>query len=176
MSRWPHSPLHVFNSVGSYMVTGATLYKQHFFKTEQQLDLLQTSLFDLILKYNWRLEAWAIFPNHYHFIAQSPDNPTTLQRMLTHLHAHTARALNNLENTPGRKVWYQYWDTQLTFEKSYLSRLNYVMNNPVRHRVVQYADEYRWCSASWFRENAMPAHYKVVSSFKIDTVSVLDDF
>jgi putative transposase len=90
------------------MVTGATLYKDHFFKTEQHLDLLETSLFDLATKYQWRLEAWAIFPNHYHFIAQSPYDPSTLRKLITHFHAHTARHLNSLENTPGRKIWYQY--------------------------------------------------------------------
>ena len=176
MVQWPHSPVHIFNSTGSYMVTGATLQKQFLFNTSQQLDLLQRALFRLALQYDWRLEAWAIFPNHYHFIAQSPTDPSILQRMLTHLHAHTARELNQLEGISGRKVWYQYWETQLTFEKSYLARLNYVMNNPVKHKVVQTAQEYPWCSAGWFRHHATPAHHKVVSSFKIDSVKVMDDF
>ncbi len=176
MAQWSHAPLHLFNSAGSYFVTGSTLYKQLFFRTEKQLDLLQDSLFELILKYHWRLEAWAIFPNHYHFIAQSPSDPSNLRKLLTHLHAHTAKELNRLENTPGRRIWYQYWDTQLTFENSYLARLNYVMNNPVKHQIVAQAKDYRWCSASSFSQNAQPDYYKVVSSFKTDTVKILDDF
>jgi len=176
MTMWLHSPSHLFNAQGSYMVTAATLNKQHFFRNNPYLELLQTHLFQLASHYNWCLEAWAIFPNHYHFIAQSPSDPTTLRQLLTHLHANTARELNRLEQTPGRKVWYQYWDTQLTFEKSYLARLNYVINNPVRHKIVQNAEDYPWCSAKWFAQNATPTHYKTVSNFKTDTVQVIDDF
>lgn len=158
------------------MITGSTLYKQLLFKTDQQLDLLQTSLFELVLKYQWRLEAWAIFPNHYHLIVQSPTDPKTLRRFLTHLHANTARELNRLDHTPGRTVWYQYWDTHLTFKESYFPRLKYVMHNPVKHKIVTKAEDYEWCSVRWFEKNAPASHRKVVSSFKIDALNVMDDF
>jgi putative transposase len=104
MSQWPHSLSHIFNAATTYMVTAATLYKQHFFKDEEQLDYLQSSLLEICLKYNWRLEAWAIFSNHYHFIAQSPSDPTTLRKLISHLHTQTARQLNQQEHTPGRRI------------------------------------------------------------------------
>jgi len=53
-----------------------------------------------------------------------------------------------------------------------LARLNYVNQNPVRHGIVPVAENYKWCSASWFAENAPPAFAKAVKSFKIDHVSV----
>ncbi|MGZ3632738.1 MAG: hypothetical protein ACXWM7_00200 [Parachlamydiaceae bacterium] len=36
------------------------------------MDYLHSLLLELARKYGWNLEAWAIFSNHYHFIAQSP--------------------------------------------------------------------------------------------------------
>ena len=42
------------------------------------------------------------------------------------------------------------WDRELTFEKSYLARLNYVHHNPVHHKLVPVTGEYAWCSARWF--------------------------
>ena len=33
--------------------------------------------------------------------------------------------------------------------KSYLARLNYVHQNPVKHGLVRVANQYRWCSAAW---------------------------
>lgn len=166
----------MFNSKGTYMVTGGTSYKEHFFKTPELLDFLQSTLFELAGLYHWRLEAWAIFSNHYHFIAQSPDNPESLQKFIKHFHNNTSRELNKIEKKTGRKVWYQYWDTQLTFTNSYLARLNYVMNNPVKHQLVEDAEFYPWCSASWFAKNANVSHRKVVMSFKTDIVHVMDDF
>lgn len=176
MTNWHHSPTHIFNSLGSYIITGSTLHKAHFFHKPEYLNFLQNSIFDLALKYEWRLEAWAIFSNHYHFIAQSPSNPSSLQRFLTHLHASTARRINELDNFSGRKVWYQYWDTNLTFQKSYFARLAYVMNNPVKHKLVENAEDYLWCSAKWFRETAEISHRKTIFNFKIDSVKIHDDF
>ena len=107
---------------------------------------------------------------------QSPENPETLRKFITHLHATTARALNNLHNQPGRRIWYQYWDSQLSFQNSYYARLNYVMQNPVKHGVVDLAENYPWCSAHWFVKHANKSHQAVVQGYKIDSIKVLDDF
>ena len=64
----------------------------------------------------------------------------------------------------------------MTFEKSYLARLNYVHQNPVKHGLVPVATQYRWCSASWFERTAAPAQVRTVYRFKTDKVRVLDDF
>lgn len=176
MTRWPHAPCHLFNTTGTYMVIGATLHKEHFFKTSEQLDFLQAMLFNLAIKYHWSLEAWALFPNHYHFVAQSPNDPTTLRRFVTHLHASSARELNRTQKLPGRKVWYQFWDTQLTYQTSYYARLNYVIQNPVKHQLVNNAEQYPWCSANWFIRNATTSHRTIVLGFKTDAVNVYDDY
>jgi putative transposase len=96
--------------------------------------------------------------------------------MITHLHASSARKLNELHLTPGRKIWYQYWDTRITFQSSYLARLNYVMQNPVKHKIVHKADQYKWCSASWFEKNASKAYLETVTNLNTDGAQVLDDF
>lgn len=158
------------------MVTAGTLHKELLFQKPHELDNLQNTLFELSLKYGWRLEAWAIFPNHYHFIAHSPEDPTSLKKFITHLHASTARTLNQQHHKPGRKVWYQFWDTQLTYEKSYLARLNYVMQNPVRHGIVKRAEEYAWSSTRWFLEKTPLSRQQSIDRFKIDQLQVQDDF
>ncbi len=66
------------------MVTGSTLDKVSYFRESQELDLLHDLLLDLAEQYEWKLEAWAVFANHYHFIAQSPDNPTSLGKFIKH--------------------------------------------------------------------------------------------
>jgi len=71
--------------------------------------------------------------NHYHFVALIPEAPT-FRRLIRHLHTLTATEANRFDNSQGRKVWFQYWDTELTFEKSYLARLSYVHQNPVEAR------------------------------------------
>ena len=138
--------------------------------------MLQSVLMDLIERYHLGIRAWAIFPNHYHLILFTYSHSEPLKSFITHFHSLSARNLNAMTNNPGRKVWFQYRDTQLTYKNSYLARLNYVMQNPVRHKIVAYAEDYRWCSAKWFKDHAEPGHYKTVTSFKTENLSVPDDF
>ena len=173
---WPHAPLHRIGEHGVYMVTAGTLHKEHFFGSRSSLQTLHDMLLRLADQYEWRLEAWAVFSNHYHFVAQSPADPTSLRTFLTHLHADSARAINRLDDTPGRQVWFNYWDTQLTYERSYLARLNYVHQNAVRHGLVLVANQYPWCSAAWFERTATPAQVKTIYGFKTDRTRVVDEF
>ncbi|HEV2884687.1 MAG TPA: hypothetical protein VGW36_07500 [Pyrinomonadaceae bacterium] len=76
----------------------------------------------------------------------------------------------------GREVWYNFWDKKLTYERSYLARLNYVHQNPVKHGLVNVANQYAWCSASWFERTASPAAIKTIYRFKTDRLRIDDDY
>jgi len=173
---WPHAPLHRLGGKGTYLVTAGTLGKSHFFRDAELLDLLERELLAKAKAYQWQLEAWAVFSNHYHFVGQATEDSQTLKPFLAHLHSETAREANRREGTEGRQVWYNFWDTELTFEKSYLARLSYVHHNPVKHGLVPVANQYRWCSAAWFERTATAAQVKTVYSFKIDRIRLVDDF
>jgi putative transposase len=144
---WPHAPPHRLGQNGTYFVTGSTYQKVHHFRGRNRLAVLHRGLLKLAHQYGWSLEAWAVFSNHYHFVARSPQDAGTLRPMLKTLHTRLAGWVNKLDGTPQRQVWFQFRETLLTFEKSYLARLNYVHQNPVRHGLVQIASHYPWCSA-----------------------------
>jgi putative transposase len=176
MKDWPHAPVHRLNAEGVYMVTAATLHKDHWFAGPQRLSILEDSLLSLARKYSWQLEAWAVFSNHYHFVGRSNADSENLKKFLTHLHADTARALNQSEGRPGRQVWFNFWETKLTYERSYLARLNYVHQNAVKHGLVKVANQYAWCSAAWFERTAPAAMVKTIYSFKTDKLQMADDY
>lgn len=177
MTQWPHAPIHLLDSAGMYMVTAGTYRKQHLFNEPKKLDLLQEHLLTLSHEYGWKLQSWAIFSNHYHFIGSSPVGASNLKKFVSQLHSHTARTINQWDNAPGRQVWYQFWDSHITFQKSYFARLNYVNNNPVKHGLVKLASEYEHCSAAWFEQNTTSAFYGTVKSFDWEKVtSIFDDF
>jgi putative transposase len=173
---WPHAPIHRLDSDGVYIITAGTHDKEHFFNSPAKLTLLESHLLALTKQSQWQLEAWAVFSNHYHFIARSLPEATDLGKLIKQLHANTARELNRLDQTEGRKVWYNFWDTKLTYQHSYLARLNYVHQNPVKHGLVPVANLYNWCSAAWFERVASLATVKTIYSFKTDEVMVRDEF
>jgi len=176
MTRWLHAPVHELTKAGAYMVTGSTYQKVHHFRSPSRLDFLQESILRLAEEYGWKVQAWAVFSNHYHFVAMSPDDAASLETMIKTLHSKTAREINVLDVTKGRQVWFDYWDTHLTFQKSYLARLKYVHTNPVHHELAREASQYPWCSANWFGDQASVAFFETVMSFKIDQLTVRDNF
>jgi len=144
--------------------------------SSEKKDWFMALLFQLAKKYEVQLQAWAIMSNHYHFIGVVPSQPDSLGQFIRHLHSASAVRINREDNAPRRKVWYQYWDKLISFNRSYLARLNYVNNNPVHHRVIDNAENYHWCSAAWFKTNMDRAFTQTVASFKMDQLNVHDDF
>ena len=173
---WPHAPLHRLCENGTYIVSAGTLHKEHFFRGPARLDDLESKLLSLAKEHGWQLEAWAVFSNHYHFVAHALPGCEELKVLLTRLHGETSTEMNRLDNALGRQVWFNFWDTQLTFEKSYLARLNYVHQNAVKHGLVKVANVFPWCSAAWFERTATPAQVHTIYSFKTEKVNVVDDY
>ena len=176
MPDWPHSPPHRLIEQGAYMITSGIYRKAHLLNTAERLDIFSRLFFACMHESGWELHAWAMLSNHYHFIASSQSDPSTLRRTISKLHTLSAKELNIQDGRPGRKVWFQYFDAHITFINSYLPRLKYVHNNPVHHGVVVCAENYKWCSAAWFARNAPSAFQQTVQSFNTDNLSVPDSF
>ena len=175
---WPHAPPHFLASHGTFMVTAGTYTKEHFFRSRKRLRLLTKSILHHASEHGWSLEAWAVFSNHYHWIGQAPEDKgaSGLADMIANVHRKSAIALNELDATPGRRVWHNYFETRLTFQRSYLARLHYVSQNPVKHGLVLQAVDYPWCSAGWMEKNSSPGFRKTLASFKIDKLRIPDDY
>src|SRR5262249_3807415 len=141
-----------------------------------KLDLVERMLLSQAKARNWQLEAWAVFPNHYHFVARGAPHSPPMGDFLRELHSLSTIELNKQTNTPDRQVWHNFRDTRLTYQHAYLARLNYVHQYAVKHGLVQVANQYPWCSASWFERVASPAQVKTIYSLKIDAVKFPDEF
>jgi putative transposase len=172
---WHHAPHHVFVPNTTYMVTAATLHEKHLFQGSERLKLLEKTLFRIMKDCGWKIRAWALFSNHYYWIGQSPEEDS-IRRLIQQIHSESTKLLNRLDETPSRKVWFQYWDKCLTYEKRYYARLNYVNNNAVHHGLVSVANQYPFCSAGWMERNFRPAFQKQVASFKYDLLNEPDGF
>src|SRR5437868_11057253 len=114
MQDWPHAPAHRTLVSGTYMVTAATYLKVLHFNTHDRIKFLHDTLLQFAKDYQWELQAWAVFANHYHFIAQSPNDPKKLSAFISHVHITTAKYVNALDNAANRRIWWQYWDSNLT--------------------------------------------------------------
>jgi putative transposase len=103
---WPHAPLHRLSEQGTYLVTAGTYQKEHHFRGPERLDYLEAKLLALANEAGWQLEAWAVFSNHYHFVAHARPDCEQLADWLAELHRQAATHVNLLDQAPGRQVWY----------------------------------------------------------------------
>jgi putative transposase len=86
---WPHAPTHQLATSGTFFVTASTCLKAHHFRGAKRLRVLHRGLLTVARDYGWHLEAWAVFSNHYHFVAHSPADQSTAESlglMLKKLH------------------------------------------------------------------------------------------
>src|SRR2546426_6273112 len=102
---WPHAPLHELSASGTYFLTAGTYGKLHHFRGSARLKVLHRGLLSVTRDFGWRLEAWSVFSNHYHFVAHSPfakNGAESLSQMLGLLHEKTAKWINRLDGTSHR--------------------------------------------------------------------------
>ena len=176
MTTWPHAPSRSVSHAGAYIVTAATYEKVHMFRAPERLRMLQSLLLETLQEHGWTVQQWAVFSNHYHFVASSPVQGPALAKTIGKIHSLSAREINRMDSTPGRQVWFRYWDTRLSYEASYLARLNYVRCNAVKHGLVRNPEDYEFCSAAWFRARADSVLFNTVANCRSDRVNVKDDF
>jgi putative transposase len=114
-------------------------------------------------------------PTHYHFIARSPENALSLKALVQGVHSINAKFVNRMDGIPGRKVWYNYWDSCIQSENSYCARMRYVMMNPIKHGLVHNPEDYPFSSYKYFLENSRPNFQKAVLSCN-ENVQIEDDY
>ena len=141
-------------------------------------DWFEKTLLQIAEDNGWKIEAWAILSNHYHFVAhvqQGTDGAESIRKAVKKLHSLTTKELNNREGITGRtRLWQNFRETHLTHQASYLARLNYVHQNAVHHGLVVRASDWKWCSALRFKKVVSPAWVKTIASFRYDEIARKD--
>ena len=144
--HYEHNPPHLYCEGGKYFITGATYKHNRYFADDQAKENLLYSIRRGFLDKGWALEDWVILNNHYHIMVDSKENNESLKTIMNSIHRFTATWLNKRDKKLGRKVWYNYWDSLITYERSYYARLNYLWYNPVKHGYCKYGEDYEFGS------------------------------
>jgi REP element-mobilizing transposase RayT len=93
----------------------------------------------------YRLQAWAIMPNHLHLVVDVWATP--LSKLLNLWKGSTARAANLQLNRSGRFWEREYFDTLIRNDEHLRRAIRYTENNPVKAGLVAQRKIWRWGSA-----------------------------
>jgi putative transposase len=93
--------------------------------------------------------AWCLMPNHVHLILV-PSDPDGLRRALARVHRHYAGVIQARRKRTGH-FWRGRFGAAVLDEEYLAAALRYVSQNPVRARLVERAQDWRWAStrAHW---------------------------
>ncbi|GAK58025.1 hypothetical protein U27_04998 [Candidatus Vecturithrix granuli] len=140
LKRSDHTPAHLFIDQTPYFITGAIYKKQHLLVhadiKQKLLDFIKT----YFAQYQWELHHWVILDNHYHLLGKSAGG-TDLPAIFQAIHSCSAKVIRQTTNC-AKPVWWNYWDYCPRDETGYMTRLNYLLYNPVRHGYVTDLHQY----------------------------------
>jgi len=128
-------PPHIYEDHACYFLTASTVRSQRFLGTDIQRAVVRDVLEAAIQQYGITLYAWVILANHYHLLLRT-GHIAPIYKFVKRLHGESAIRLNKLDGTPGRKVWYQYWDRFPRGEGDFWTYFNYIHINPIKHGYV----------------------------------------
>jgi putative transposase len=147
-----HHPPHIYLDNTWYIITASTRGKQRLLHSAGYKELVRDQLKVLVTEFHIQLAAWAILDNHYHILGKSHVGQD-LSRMFGRLHGRTAFEINGRDDTRGRQVWHNYWDTCIRTEADYWTRFNYIHHNPVKHGYTKRMEDWAFSSCCYYREH-----------------------
>jgi len=69
------------------------------------------------------------------------DEEFEINKFIGRLHSVSSTLFNREDNEVGRKIWYQYWDTEAWTEQAFWKRFNYAHWNLIKHGYVKNFEE-----------------------------------
>jgi len=137
MSSMRHEfhPPHIYEDNACYFLTASTLDGQRLLADDIRRTLFKDLLKEAVQLHGITLYTWVILANHYHLLLRTSER-SPLYKFVKRLHGQAAIRLNELDRTPGRQVWYQYWDRFPRNERDFWSYFNYIHINPIKHGYV----------------------------------------
>ena len=142
-----HQPPHVFIDQSTYFISARTYENKSFFSNIRKNELLLT-IDKNFKEFNIKLFAFALLDNHYHLLFNI-DSAKDISRIFKMIHGSLAYKWNKEDNSRGRTIFQNYWDYCIRDEKNFWTHLNYIHQNPIKHKLVKDLNElkkYEYCS------------------------------
>ena len=143
-----HYPPHN-DGEGLYMLTAANFEHTHIIGVSHERMLRFSQLLLNDVAEVAEIKAWCVLPNHYHILVDLSDLLVVI-KILGHLHGATSFEWNKEDGVRGRKCWHGVADRKIRSDSHYYATLNYIHNNPVKHRYVKKWMEWPYSSARQF--------------------------
>jgi len=151
-----------------YHVLNRANARVQIFDNDKDYLQFEEILEEAVEKFNMRLLAYCVMPNHWHLVLHSRKDGD-LQQFMSWLNNTHTRRWHVAKDTIGQGHLYQGRYKSFICEKDQylLTLLRYVERNAKRAKLVKKAEQWRWSSA-WRRESGSLKQKKLLSAWPIE--------
>ena len=137
-------PLRIEFDGAIYHVTSRGDAREPIFITDTDHILFLDILKKTCERFNWLCYAYCLMDNHYHLVIETPDG--NLSKGMRQLNGVYTQSFNKRHQRVGH-VFQGRYKAILIEKESYLLQVSrYVVLNPVRAKIVESPDEWKWSS------------------------------
>lgn len=137
-------PLRIEYEGAVYHVTSRGNGRKSIFKDESDKELFLSRLEKVNKLYNWLCYAYCLMNNHYHLIIETPEG--NLSRGMRQINGIYTQMFNKRHRKTGHIFQGRYKAILIQKESHLLEACRYVVLNPVRAKIVQKPEDYKWSS------------------------------
>jgi putative transposase len=135
-----------FYSGNTWFFTVVTYRRIPLLTTDFARPILRQAIGQCKRLYPFSIKAWTLLPDHLHCIWELPDSDLNYSRRWAII---KRRFTQGLKFTNHRRPPYwqdRFWAHLIRDEKDYENHMNYVHYNPVKHGLVERAEDWLWTS------------------------------
>lgn len=149
-------PLRIEYPGAVYHITSRGNERKAVFKDDQDRVNFLNALQHVNKRYNWICHAYCLMDNHYHVLIETPDGNLSLG--MRQLNGVYTQLFNKRHLRTGHLFQGRYKSILIQKDSHLLEVCRYVVLNPVRARMVELPDAWKWSSyrATAGREAATP--------------------
>jgi REP element-mobilizing transposase RayT len=137
-------PLRIEYPGAVYHITNRGNDKKAVFKDDQDRETFLKILAFVNKRYHWLCHAYCLMDNHYHLMIETPDGNLSLG--MRQLNGVYTQARNKRHGKTGHLFQGRYKAILIQKDTHLLEVCRYVVLNPVRARMVEKPEDWRWSS------------------------------
>jgi putative transposase len=137
-------PPRLFTPGALYHITARGNRKQPIFLTDNDRELFLTLLGRIFAQLNLRCHAYCLLQNHYHLVAESPDE--NLSAGLQRLNGRYAQAFNTRYDLTGHVFQGRFHAVVVARDGHLFELIRYIAMNPVRAGLCARPEAWPWSS------------------------------
>jgi putative transposase len=127
-----------------YFITICTVNMNRLLALPQIHDILRKHWAKSLMLHGWAIGQYVIMPDHVHFFCRDAESKTKLSRMIGSWKEWTSKKLHRELNMEIPFWQREFFDHLIPSEESYSEKWNYVRDNPVRKKLVEYAEQWEF--------------------------------